>query len=252
MRKLPGIIIILMFLLIGCGGKKTVADYDLSFDSIVVDTVVALNKDANSPKCDIHLNVKTAVGPNSEMINDSVLRGGVLPADYLSLTDEKIVPRASVDSFIKRYFADYRAFYGKVYEEEPKAGTANLSYSANTEVRMEKNGIINYIAHIKENIGAEETDFTLVLNIDAETGQMIHLWNLYDSEELDELGKDLARQLAKDLTLNDTIALREQGYFTHTDFYAPENFLIGEEGITFIYIPGEITLREKGEVRMTK
>jgi uncharacterized protein YcfL len=50
MRKLPGIIIILMFLLIGCGGKKTVADYDLSFDSIVVDTVVALNKDANSPK----------------------------------------------------------------------------------------------------------------------------------------------------------------------------------------------------------
>ena len=29
MRKLPGIIIILMFLLIGCGGKKTVADCHL-------------------------------------------------------------------------------------------------------------------------------------------------------------------------------------------------------------------------------
>ncbi|MBR5687591.1 MAG: DUF3298 domain-containing protein [Prevotella sp.] len=252
MRKLPGIIVVLMLLLVGCGGKKTLADYDLSFDSIVVDTVVALNKNANSPKCIIHLNLKTIIGPNSEMINDSVLRGGVLPADYLSLTNEKIAPRTAVDSFIKRYITDYRTFYGKVYEEEPTEGTATLSYSVDTEIRIEKDGIVNYIAHITNKAGAEETVFTLVLNIDAETGQTIHLWNLYDAEELDELGKDLARQLAKDLSLSDTIALREQGYFVHTDFYAPENYLISDEGVTFIYVPGEITVREKGEVRITK
>ena len=249
MRKLPGIIVMLLLLLTNCGGKKTVADYDLSFDSIVVDTTVTLSKDANSPKCSIHLNLKIAAGPNSVMINDSVLRGGVLPADYLSLTNESIAPRAAIDSFIKRYIADYRLFYGKVNEEEPKARTADLSYWADTEVGMEKDGIVNYTAHITQKSGADATEYTLVLNFDAETGQIIHLWDIND--DLEELGKDLARQLAKDLSLGDTIALREQGYFVHTDFYAPENFLIGEDGVTFIFVPGEITVKEKGEVRVT-
>ena len=43
MRKLS-LMAVALLVLTGCGGRKTLADYDLSADSIVVDTAVALSK----------------------------------------------------------------------------------------------------------------------------------------------------------------------------------------------------------------
>lgn len=249
MRKAP-LMAVLLLVLASCSGRKTLADYELSLDSIVVDTFVSVSKDANAPRCTLHLNVKVFSGPNAEQMNDSVLRGGILPADYLSLTDDKIPVREAVDSFIKRYFTDYRAFYGKVYAEESGAGTADLSYRVDTKVEMLRSGTINYLASITDQSGASATTYTLVHNLDAETGRILHLWDLFGSDQLSTLGQDIGEALASQLELSDTIALREQGYFVHTPFYAPDNYLVDDDGVVFIFVPGEITMKEEGEIRV--
>ena len=244
------IAVILLLIVAGCGGRKTLADYELSLDSIVADTAVSLNKSQGKAQCSLHLNVKILQGPHTEMMNDSVLRGGVLPADYLSLTDEKLTPRQAVDSFIHRYVSDYRSFYGKVFDEEGDAGSAGLHYRVDTEVQMLRDGIIGYIAHISDQQGEQSLSYTRVQNLDAETGHPVHLSDLYDTDELQSLPQHIGMALASQLEFSDTIALREQGYFVHTPFYAPDNYQVVADGVEFIFVPGEIATRDKGEIRV--
>ncbi len=119
-----------------------------------------------------------------------------------------------------------------------------------TKVEMLRSGTINYLASITDQSGASATTYTLVHNLDAETGRILHLWDLFGSDQLSTLGQDIGEALTSQLELSDTIALREQGYFVHTPFYAPDNYLVDEDCVVFIFVPGEIATKEEGEIRV--
>ena len=46
-------------------------------------------------------------------------------------------------------------------------------------------------------------------------------------------------------------SLREKGYLYSSDMYASDNFLLGSDGITFIYNPYEIAPYELGMTELT-
>ena len=44
--------------------------------------------------------------------------------------------------------------------------------------------------------------------------------------------------------------LREAGFFVNIEAYAPNNFILGDKVITFVYVAGEIADRSKGEIQV--
>ena len=51
---------------------------------------------------------------------------------------------------------------------------------------------------------------------------------------------EILTQLADDLQLDDTTAVRKAGYFVGINAYATDNFMLFDDSIRFVYVPGEI------------
>ena len=93
-----------------CSGNKGATDLKgYAIDSIKADTTVYLDKGDGSPKCVLDLNIAyIKKGKHGEMINDTLMRCGILTPDYLSLRSTKLSPEEAVDSFIKRFAGEYK------------------------------------------------------------------------------------------------------------------------------------------------
>ena len=62
-----------------CTNKKgTTAKIEgLDFDSIVVDTTVALTNDKDAPRCNVTLSLQFAKGNNADKINNALIHAGI-------------------------------------------------------------------------------------------------------------------------------------------------------------------------------
>ena len=65
-----------------------------------------------------------------------------------------------------------------------------------------------------------------------------------------QLNNILLSALKEKTGLETLEALKEKGYLNAVDIYAPENFIIGDETITFIYNPSEIAPYEMGPTEL--
>lgn len=63
---------------------------------------------------------------------------------------------------------------------------------------------------------------------------------VYDAKDRDRLPGEILTQLADDLQLDDTTAVRKAGYFVGINAYATDNFMLFDDSIHFVYVPGEI------------
>ena len=71
-------------------------------------------------------------------------------------------------------------------------------------------------------------------------GHWIRLDEVYDAKDRDRLPGEILTQLADDLQLDDTTAVRKAGYFVGITAYATDNFMLFDDSIRFVYVPGEI------------
>lgn len=251
-NRLTGIALIVVALAVtGCGRRAIDRNRPagMAFDSIVVDTVAMLTADKNSPRCIIKLNVKTAKGEHAALINDSILRSGILTPDYLSLSTMKMTPKHAVDSFLTMYIKDYKRFYTQVYRQENNKEYAQLAYNLTTHVRGGKDGVTLYIAELDNAYGGQSTQYTIVKNIDERTGHLLRLSDVFVPGYEEALGEAILERLCE-MTGKDKETLKEDRYFAAGHVYATENFLLEDHCITFVYVTGEIADREKGEIRI--
>ena len=66
-----------------------------------------------------------------------------------------------------------------------------------------------------------------------------------------ELNDLIVKALCKEYNVSDLNALRNKTIFMGIDVYAPDNFIIGTDDITFIYSSDEIACHAEGEIRAT-
>ena len=236
----------------GNAGKGVEANDSLTFDSIKVDSTLSLTEDTAGPRCHVSLCLTYAKGKNAELINDSIIRSGVLSPDYFSITSEKITPEVAVDSFVKRYLAEYKKDYGEMYKAlgEP-AASLNCEYIVKTYVLDDNDKYFTYIANVyMYGGGAHGSSVVVARNIDASTGKIVSLKDLFVPGYEQELNDLIVKALCEKYEVKDLEGLHGKTIFSGIDVYAPDNFIIGTDDITFIYSPDEIASHAEGEIRV--
>ena len=206
----------------------------ITFDSIKVDSTLSLSDKPDAPSCHVSLCLTYAKGKNADFINDSIIRSGILCPDYFSITSRKLTPAEAADSFVTRYVSEYQRDYVR------------------TMVIDDNDKYYTYIADIYNyGGGAHGISYVVARNIDASTGKIVSLKDIFVPGYENELNDLIVKSLCKKYDVADLEALRERTIFYGIDVYAPDNYIIGNDDITFIYSSDEIASHAEGEIRAT-
>ncbi len=243
-------------LLCSCGGgEATTATVDgISFDSIVVDTTVQLIGDGSkSPECRIRLSMQYAKGDKrAALMNDSLLHSGLLVPDYLALGNEQLDFSHAVDSFVSRYAADYQRDYAPLYrQDQQNEASYNAEYRVTTRTQNGRDNVVCYLADVYTyGGGAHGNRQTIVKNINVETGHVMTLHDVFAPGFEQGLCEEIMKRLCKAYDAKGIEGLRQQGILVGIDLYPTDNFVLGKDEITFIYVEDEIAPHATGEIKV--
>lgn len=234
-----------------CHHKPTMQEMGVVLDTLKAESHAALVVDsAGSPQCHVSIELITFGNKEYSAINDSLLRSGILSPEYLSLTDMHMTPKAAVDSFIQRYTSDYREFFTGIFSDEGDNKAATIGYTLTTSIEEGKDSVLIYKALISIRQGAITTDYTRCVNIDLGSKRIIELSDIFVPGSENGLQEAIISRLVKQTGCKTPEGLHEAGFFVNSEAYAPNNFILGDKAITFVYVAGEIADRSKGEIQV--
>lgn len=127
----------------------------------------------------------------------------------------------------------------------------NNYYNAACEIEQGYKGCINYTVMWEEYTGgAHPSSFYTVLNFNPETGEEMVLSDIFKKENFEEaLTAKLIENLARQLQVEGIEGIREKGYlYQDTGMFISNNFILGNEKITFIYNKYEIAPYAMGDI----
>ena len=233
-----------------CKHKPTMREMGILLDTLNVQATASLTDSIPSPHCEVDLEVIVISNKEYAPVNDSLLRSGILSPEYLSLTDKQITPRAAIDSFIRRYEADYKTFYSGIFTDESDSQSASIGYTLRTSIEEGKDSTLCYKAFVSHKQGAITTNYTLCRNIDLPRKRLLQLDDIFVHGYERGLSEAIANQLMKQSANKDLQSLRQSGFFVNSDIYPTPNFILGDKSITFVYVAGEIADRDRGEIQV--
>ncbi len=251
-----------MLLTIFVGGCKLSNAYDYSpYYHIQVEEEMRLTDDDSSPYCDFSIYFSCLDEEDdsiARIVNRNIQRE-FLGSDYGTLP-----PEAAVDSFKNTYYRDYRQEIGSLYQME-KANVSsdeeipawfNQTYSMVTTVDEGKADVITATANIFVDMGgAHPNQWSRWINFHAKTGKPLTKEDVFLSSAQPELEQLLLEKLIlhqSELYPEETIAsledLHQRGFLQLTDIYIPDNFLLGKNGVLFLYNRYDIAPYSAGEI----
>lgn len=274
MKKIQGGVISFIFcgalsttMLPGCTGRRTVENNRAVVDSVLMDTIVYLDKgNTESPKCQVKINFKYL---KSAQANDSLTEviNKVLEETFSSAHAGAVSPVAFVSSIKESLASEYLNDVQKNYETDVKNGMKadeipnwyNYEYDINSELTEGKDSIWNYKVTTFQNTGgAHPNTWGRWVNVDATNGKILDKKNLFvkGTEEkicgliLPQLLAEANKRLETD-TLTCVEGLNQVGILLDTDLYIPDNFLLGKDGVTFLYNRYDIAPYYLGQFELT-
>lgn len=234
---------LLIWGLSSCGTNES--SKKISFDNVAVSKDIALSKGSDSPRCRISINVNQATGNDSraKAVNAAIIE----KLFYL----ENLTVRQAVDSFANEYARNYTETLAKLYKEDKDVPERRpwyeYNYTLNTEVKEGRTGVMVYIASLDYfEGGAHGINQKIVMNFDAETGKMLSLADILVPGYESRLNEILLSSLEEKVGVKGIDKLHEKGYLYSMNIFTPDNFILGDEGITFIYNVYEIAPYSKG------
>nr|MBP7472501.1 DUF3298 domain-containing protein [Prevotella sp.] len=233
-------------------GKEKTTD-DICFDTIKVDSTIHLTDNPKSPTSEISISLLYSKGKHSKEINNAIIKSGVLMPDYMPSSYSKLPIQTVVDSFIYKAFNEYKTDFKEIYLQDPiGGGNLNNAYKVTTNVTCEKEGYLNYLASIYYyGGGAHGSSLTTSLNFDKMSGKLITLNDLFAPGYKETLNAIIKKCMMKKYKVSKWVDLTNQGIFSFGKVYAPDNFIISDKSITFIYCDDEIAPHCVGEIRLT-
>ena len=246
MKKYASIFTLLL-LLTGCGQKD---ENYVEFKSIDVDKSIALSSEENSPVCTVHLNITYATeenGHKAEVIN------GVINDKLLEQQHDGSVENAAslfADEYLKRY-KNLLSLYNQDRADSTKKAWYEYHYIITTTTQQGSKNTIAYLATVDYyEGGAHSTNQLLPLNFEAKTGRLLKLEDIFVDGYEPELTKILLEALKEKTDTKSVAQLQEQGYLRPMSMYPTENFILGDETITFVYNPSEIASYDIGAIEL--
>ena len=238
----------MILMLAGC---QQMDENTVEFETFTADKTVALvSEDEDSPLCKVSLKLQSATkecGHRGEVINHTVV-------EHLFHMQEVSV-KSAVDRFAEDFTQTYRQTMLPLYNQDrndtTKRSWYDFHYIISTETQKGSQKTVAYIATVDYyEGGAHGTNQQEIMNFEAKTGRLLTLQDIFIDGSEEELNKILLDALIESKGVSSLSDLKQKGYLVSVDIYAPHNFIIGEETITFIYNPSEIAPHTEGATQL--
>lgn len=89
------------------------------------------------------------------------------------------------------------------------------------------------------------------MNFEEKTGRLLSLADIFVDGYESQLKALLLDALKEKTGLTTNQALHNQGYLRSMEIYVPENFILSDTAITFVYNPDEIAPYSLGSIELT-
>lgn len=233
----------------GCTQTNVAARGEIS--SLQADTTIALKVGSeNSPTCHVtvdymYLQPSAEKDSLSKQINQTLQRV-TFGTDYIKLS-----PSEAILQLQQQYATTYRKELLSYYEADVKSGMGkedlppwyNHEYSISSELTLSRDSIYNYsVTNYQFTGGAHPNTFSNWTNINAHTGKELKKSDVFtegsDKQIIQLIGRHLLADVNKRLetdTITSLQGLWDNGILLNIDLYVPDNFLITDEGVKFLY-----------------
>lgn len=236
----------IFFLLLGCSTDVEI----IKFEIATADKTINLASDENSPTCNVHLELSYAGednGHKAEIINN------IIEKRLLNLHDMSM--QQAVDSFANYYTANYQNHLLPLYNQdrgnENKTAWYNYHYIIKTSTEQGYKHTTVYHAYLDYyEGGAHGISQHLTMNFEQSTGRQFTLVDIFVPDYEQRLNYILQKALCEYASASNLNELKNQGYLYSMDIFPSENFIFGEDAITFIYNPYEIAPYDKGCIEL--
>lgn len=249
------------FSLPGCTGPEAFKPAKIT--SIQTDTLVSLKSgDNNSPKCKVTIDYmfleKADERDSITGIINSELQRITFGDEYSKMETNEIIP-----AVVKKYTDSYRNDLIKFYEAdihngmkpEEIPGWYNYEYEINTELNLNNDSIWNFSVNTFINTGgAHPNTFIKWVNLLAESGKELTKETVFKADRekdiIDLIMKHLIDEVNQRLetdTITSLEGLRQNGALLDVELFIPDNFMILEDRVSFLYNRYEIAPYSMGE-----
>ena len=149
----------------------------------------------------------------------------------------------------KEIFDDLRNEYHNLKEGEVPPGMMSCYCDVKGRTVTGYKGYVSYIMTREEYYGgAHPSTVSTIACFDPATGAEITLKDIFKEGYEETLVTRLTDKLLKDNNVSTIEELCERGYSLDVDFYITNNFILGKDGITFLYNRYEIAPYALGDI----
>lgn len=237
-----------------------------SIHSLQADTTAALViGSSDSPGCHITLDFMylqpSAKADNLSTQINHTLQRVTFGTDYMNLSPEETIIEVQ-NNHITKYRKDLLSYYeadlksGKTKENLPP--WYNHEYSITSELKIARDSIYNYsVTNYQFTGGAHPNTLATWININANTGQVLSKADVFTEDSDKKIVELISKHLLADVnqrletdTITSLQGLRDNGILLNVDLYVPDNFLVTDEGVTFLYNRYDIAPYAMGDFQL--
>jgi hypothetical protein len=236
---------VLMAVLASCRNNNA---NQLTFEIVQVDKSMNLSNEVQSPQCNVSLKMASATDESGEVgkkINDAVV--------YRLFNQTDMHMQGAMERFAEAYTMTYKTNMLPLYNED-RADTTKRSwyefhYIIHATTEQTSKRTLAYLATIDYSEGHANSIHQLIpLNFYSDTGNEISMNKVFVAGYETQLPRLLLKALMEKTESQTLEQLKEKGYLEQVDMYVPENFIVGDNTITFIFNPSEIASLELGTI----
>ena len=249
MRHTWFLTVLLAATMTGCGSGSNGSKE--AFSRVTVERTVGIDNSKDCPQCQVKLDIIQPTDTASEAgrRTNELIVGKIFDMEQLTV-------QAAADSFANQYTRDYRKNMAPLYREDradaEKRPWYEYRYTVKTEVKDGREGVTNYLITLSYyEGGAHGIEQLLTLNIDKKTGEPVTLKDVLGEGYEQQLCERLLEALLEKTGTRDLKELHDRGYLYSMDMFVPENYILGDDEVTFIFNPYEIAPYSEGRIELT-
>ena len=249
------------FSLQSCENTETVKPAKIS--SIQADTLVALKAgDEASPKCKVSIDYMY-LQPGDEKDSISSIINSKLQRIAFGEAYSNMKPGEAISSVVNKYVQNYQKELTKFYEADLHNGMKpedipawyNYEYEITSELNLNNYSIWNFSVNTFKDTGGAHPNTTIKwANLLAKSGKVLTKELVFkkdkEKEIIDLILKHLIDEVNQRLetdTITSLEGLKENGALLDVDLYIPDNFMLLEDRVSFLYNRYDIAPYAMGE-----
>lgn len=231
--------------------------------SIQADTLVALKAgDKASPKCKVSIDyMYLEAGDEKDSI--SAIINSKIQSIAFGDAYGKMTPKEAIPAVVGKYTKDYRDKLTKFYEADIHNGVKpedipawyNYEYEITSELSLNNDSIWNFSVSTFMDTGGAHPNTTIKwANLLARSGKVLTKDVVFRKDKEKEIVGLIMKHMIDEVnqrletdTITSIEGLKENGALLDVDLYIPENFLLLEDRISFLYNRYDIAPYSMGE-----